>query len=125
MWICRFAAGADVVCVIDYFAVNAGKNKPGAAQTVSGKPAAKLEQETEDFHREFSPGRLFGSPPIAHLLSYACLCRRARVLEPQAADCAGAHSKEDDPGSTGTGQPWGPRGPDGRVCAGVGWDQRP
>ncbi|KAG2449251.1 hypothetical protein HYH02_005996 [Chlamydomonas schloesseri] len=31
---------------------NAGKNKPGAAQTVSGKPAAKLEQETEDFHHE-------------------------------------------------------------------------
>ncbi|GLC42269.1 multiprotein-bridging factor 1 [Pleodorina starrii] len=30
---------------------NAGKNKP-AQQTVSGKPAAKLEQETEDFHHE-------------------------------------------------------------------------
>lgn len=32
-------------------AVNAGKNKPGQ-QTISGKPAAKLEQETEDFHRK-------------------------------------------------------------------------
>ncbi|KAG2436302.1 hypothetical protein HXX76_006613 [Chlamydomonas incerta] len=30
---------------------NAGKNKPGA-QTVSGQPAAKLDQETEDFHHE-------------------------------------------------------------------------
>lgn len=30
---------------------NAGKNKV-AQQTVSGKPAFKLEQETEDFHHE-------------------------------------------------------------------------
>lgn len=34
-------------------AVNAGKNKP-ANQTITGQPAAKLDAETEDFHRKYN-----------------------------------------------------------------------
>lgn len=45
------AATNPAVPPLPCLAVNAGKNKPGQ-QTVSGKPAFKLDQETEDFHRE-------------------------------------------------------------------------
>ena len=41
--------------------VNAGKNKP-AQQTITGKPASKLDEETEDFHREL-PQQGHGSQP--------------------------------------------------------------